>query len=74
VVKNGSKIRGRISSGDTRAGVGDLDQEHAVVPAVRTVRVPLPYMATAALSIRLVQTLFSSAVQAGTRGSDWSYC
>ena len=62
VVKNGSKMRGRISGGMPGAGVGDLDED-AGRRRGRCARSACPAspIAPSALSIRLVQTWLSSA-------------
>src|SRR5215475_8300155 len=61
VVKNGSKIRSRISAG-TPGPVSPISTSaRSLSRAVRTVSVPVPPMANTALSIRFVHTWFSSA-------------
>src|SRR5215475_14824638 len=61
VVKNGSKIRSRMSAG-TPGPVSPISTSaRSPSRAVRTVSVPVPPIAYTALSIRFVQTWFSSA-------------
>jgi len=61
VVKNGSKIRSRISAG-TPGPVSPIStRARSPSRAVRTVSVPVPPIANTALSMRFVQTWFSSA-------------
>jgi hypothetical protein len=59
---------------DARPGVLHLDADGVVaVAAVRRTSRPVPPIASAALSMRLVHTWLSSAPYAGTRGRVASY-
>ena len=68
VVKNGSKIRSRISGGTPDPVSANSTNTWSRSNPVRMVSVPCPFIADTALSIRFVHTWFSSAAYAGIRG------
>ena len=68
VVKKGSKIRSLISAGMPGPVSPNSTSSMSRSAAVRIVSVPEPFMADTALSIRFVQTWFSSLGKAGILG------
>src|SRR6516165_4190418 len=74
VVKNGSNIRFLISGGTPGpVSPNSTNTSSSRTFPVRTVSLPVPFIADTALSIRFVQTWFSSAAYAGICGSERSY-